>query len=155
MPDAPDVIPVARVNRVDRVDRVTSRIAAAGTLAIAVWCIYTCIDRSGMRSAYFSYFRTSKVFVFPTRDVAEWTATIALEALVAAWLLWRARSLPVTCGVLALVGVPAVLVFGAFAMHAPPYYTAHLMFLVFAVAWFVVVGVASWLVRRAKRRAAC
>jgi hypothetical protein len=141
------------VVRLDRIDRLTSRIAAAGVLAIAGFCIYTSIDRSGMR--YFAYFRTSRPFVYPTREVAEWTAVIAVEAVVAAWLLWRTRSVPVTCGVLALVGLPAALVFVGLSMHAPPYFIAHAGFLVFAVAWFVVVGVASWLVRRAKRRAAC
>jgi hypothetical protein len=113
------------------------------------------LDGSGMPSHYYGYFRSPERFVYPTRDVAQWTGAIAVEAAVASWWLWRARSVPATCVVLALLFGPALAVLAPFAMHAPPYFGAHLLFLLFAVAWFVVAALATWLARFAKRRAGC
>lgn len=126
-----------------------SRIAAIGLAAIAAWCIYMSLDRSAMPGHYYGYFRSPERFVYPTRDVAEWTAAIA------SWLLWRARSVPATCVVLALLFGPAFCMLAVFAMQAPPYFGAHLVWLLFAVAWFVVAAVAAWIVRFIQRRAAC
>jgi hypothetical protein len=134
---------------------VFSRIAVVGLAAIAAWCMYLSIDRSGMPSHYYAYFREASRFTYPTRDVALWSAAIAIEAGVALWFLWCARSVPAMCVVLALLFAPGVIVLGPLAMHAPPYFGAHLVFLFLAEVWFVVAALATWIARFAKRRAAC
>lgn len=147
MPKVPDdAAPVA-----NKLDRMPARIAAVGLLVIAGGFIYLSIDGSGMPSHYYAYHRSPERFTYPTHDVMVWSAAIAVEALVASVFLWRARSVPWTAGILTLVYLPVLAFFAPFAMHAPPYFGAHLVFLFAAVVWFILAGLGAWLVRRVAR----
>jgi hypothetical protein len=160
MPTAPeDAAPVAAADiahaagaraadatRVDRVDRVPGRIAAVVLLLIA--CGFILLS---MPSHYYAYYRSPERFTYPTHDVIAWCGAIAVEALVASVFLWRAHSVPGTCAILTVVYLPVGMFFAPFAMHAQPYYAAHLVFVFTAVVWFVLVAAGTLLVRRIAR----
>ena len=121
----------------------------AGLTAIAAWCIRTSIHNSANPDAYYGYFRAPWRFVFPTRDVIEWVSVIAVETVIASWILLRARSAPATSMGLALVLGLGVVVFAPFTMHAPPYFGSHIVFLVFAAAWLALAAIVGWIARYA------
>lgn len=149
--DVAHAVDTARPADATRVDRVPGRIAAVVLLLIACGFICLSIDRSGMPSHYYAYYRSPERFTYPTHDVIAWSVAIAVEALVASVFLWCARSVPGTCAILTVVYLPVGMFFAPFAMHAQPYYAAHLVFVFTAVAWFVLVAAGTLLVRRIAR----
>jgi hypothetical protein len=119
----------------------------AGLTAIAAWCIRTSIQHSANPGAYYGYFRTPERFVFPTGDVIEWVSVIAVETVIASWILWRTRSSHAMSMGLAVVFGLGVFACAPFAMHAPPYFGAHIMFLLFGAGWLAVAAIVGWIAR--------
>jgi hypothetical protein len=119
----------------------------AGLTAIAAWCIRTGIHHSGDPGFYYGYFRHPEDFVFPIRDVIEWVSVIAVETVIASWLVWRARSPRGLSMGLALVLGVAVVFFAPFMMHADPYIGSHFVFLLFAALWLAFAAIVGWIAR--------
>lgn len=127
-----------------------ARIAIAGLVAIAVYCIHALISNSANPGAYYGYRHDPSAFVYPTYEVAQWSIVIAVEAIGGcALLLWRNRSPVTRCAAVAAIFGTLFLLFSPLLMHAPPYYGLHAGFLVLAAMWLgllvLVAGVARWL----------
>jgi hypothetical protein len=116
----------------------------AGLTAIAAWSIGTSIQRSAEPGFYYGYFRHPESFVFPIRDVIEWVSVIAVETVIASWLVWRARAPRAASMLVAVVFGLALVCFAPLAMHAPPYFGGHIVFLFFAAAWLAVAAIVGW-----------
>jgi len=120
-------------------------VASLGLVALAIWMVLGIIENSGHPGHYYQFRNHADGFVYPTADVAWWCGGIGVELAVALGILWLARRTHPSIRMLACVALFA-LPFGMavpFAMHAPPYYGGHIVWLFFAVVWLVIAAVAG------------
>ena len=120
-------------------------VASVGYVALAVWCVWSIVNSSGNPRAYYKFRNSDAGFVYPTDDVIAWSIAIAVELVgILAFLRLARRTSPgvrlLSIVILPVIGIP---VFGFVAMHAPPYYVGHLVWLLFAGAWSVVTAIAA------------
>ena len=118
-------------------------IALAGLVAIAICSGASIVAHSGDPGFYYEYHRAHILPAYPTTAVLESVGGMVAELVAAALLLVLARrtkpfvrllAVTVFAAVLFLVGLPL-------AMHAPPYYGGHLVWLLFAAGWTFVMTV--------------
>ena len=128
-------------------------IPAGGLVAVALWSIYGLLQRSADPGFYYQYFRNPQLFVYPAQQVAEWGTAIAVEAALACFVVMRVpkRSRIAACLIAALVLGSGFVAMLPLAMHAPPYYGAHLVWLLFGAGWLVVAAIVLAIVRVARR----
>jgi len=81
--------------------------------------------------------------------VMEWASVVAVEALGAAWLLWRAQGPRATSLLLALLFGLGMVCCAPFVMHSPPYFGMHIGFLALAAGWLALAAVVGWVARSA------
>jgi hypothetical protein len=126
-----------------------SAITVTGLLAIAGWFVYLSIVNSGHPGNYYAFRHSAAGFVYPSSEVATWCTAIAVDALLAASLVWRSPTPRALAAMLGLLCGLGLVMFGVMAMHAPPYYGAHLAFLFFAGVWLLGAAVVGGLLRLA------
>jgi hypothetical protein len=119
------------------------RIASLGHLAIAAWCVLASVRQSGLPSHYYQFRHGEAGFVYPAHEVGVWCSAIAAELVATCWILWFVRATASTAALLAVLFGVATCGFGVVAMHAPPYYGMHVVFLLFSAAWLVIVALAA------------
>lgn len=123
--------------------RLLARLASLGHAAIAIWCIVHLVKSSGDPGHYYQYRHGAEGFQYPAHEVGVWCSVIGAELVATAWILWFAPSLAATAVLLAVAFGVATVGFGLLAMHAPPYYGMHVIFLLFSAGWLVIVGIAA------------
>jgi hypothetical protein len=132
-------------------------VAIAGLTALAALGLHALISHSARPGAYYAYRHFPEAFVYPTQEVLTWSIAIAVETLAAcAWLL-RTRSPVATCAAAAAIFGVIVAFCMPLAMHAPPYYGGHLVFVLLSAVWLglivIVAGVVRLLLRLLGRNA--
>jgi hypothetical protein len=127
-------------------------IPIVGLVGLAVWAIHALVVRSGHPGNYYRYRHSDVGFVYPTDSVVTWSAVILIEAVIAGVVVARIKHTPGACVVMALCFGAAFMAMLPLAMHAPPYYGMHLVWLLFAAGWLVVAAIATALVNLALRR---
>ncbi len=120
--------------------------AISGLTILAASCVYLLLRNSADPGHYYEYHSTPERFVYPTHDVIVWTSVIVVELLVASGFLLVTSSLPKACMVLVLVFGVGLAAMIPFAMHAPPYFGAHTVFLIVATGWCLVAAIVTGLV---------
>lgn len=119
------------------------RIVSLGHVVIAAWCILTSVRQSALPSHYYQFRHDASGFTYPMHDVGVWCSAIAAELVATCWILWFVRATTSTAVLLAVVFGVATCGFGLLAMHAPPYYGMHVVFLVLSAGWLVLVAIAA------------
>jgi hypothetical protein len=126
-------------------------IPIVGLVGLAAWAVHRLVEASGHPGNYYRYRHSDIGFVYPTDSVITWSAAILVEALVASFIVGRVKHTPGGCVVTALCFGAAFMAMLPLAMHAPPYYGVHLVWLLFAAGWLVVAAIATALVNLALR----
>ena len=124
---------------------VTLWVAIAGLAALAAWVGSPTVILSGDPHRYYEYRHSDVLPAYPVKDVVEWLAAIAIEAIGALGFLAFARKTKPAVRLLAvgLLYGAIFLCLAPFAMHAPPYYDGHVGWLFFAACWCVVTAIAA------------
>lgn len=134
---------------------VRSRLAWVTVAGLAVHATYAAVSivhRSGDPGRYYLHRLDHSSFTYPTTEVGIWMTAVIVEALVVALLVARARR-PARVGALLAVAVLAVgIALLPFCMHAPPYFTGHVLALLLLGGWLIVASTAIAIVGAAAAR---
>jgi hypothetical protein len=122
-------------------------IAIAGLTALAAFCLHTLISNSARPGAYYAYRHSAADFVFPAQEVVTWGLAIVVETLVASGVLLLRRSPVATCAGIAAIFGTSVVFLMPLAMHAPPYYGGHLVFVLLSAMWLGLIVIVAGIVR--------
>jgi hypothetical protein len=123
-------------------------LAVLGLVALAAWCLVTGIQRSFDPGHYRGFYNHPQDFVPPVDDIAWWSGALAVEVIVGSAILVLARSPAGACAVLAVIAGLVTLGMGSLAMHAPPYYGMHVVFLAFSTVWLLLMAIVAKLAQR-------
>lgn len=120
-------------------------VAGIGFVALAAWSIWGVVESSGEPGRYYRFRHSEAGFVYPRDSVIAWSAAIAVELASFLGFLSLGQRLSPGVRLLSILGlcVVGLGVFGFGAMHAPPYYTGHLVWLFVAGAWSMVTAIAA------------
>jgi len=121
--------------------RVFARVITLVLAGFAAWCMVRLVQHSGQPGSYYPYMRDPTHFQYPAQDVGTWCSVIGVELVAAAWVIWHARSLALTCAALAVAAGLGCIVCIPLSMHAPPYFAMHTAFLMGATLWLAVSAV--------------
>src|SRR5687767_1168816 len=108
-----------------------SQLAVSGLVIAGVYSLAKLAVRSAAPGSYYRFRHSAEGFTYPTESVVTWSAVIAVELAISVFILLRTKSVPSMCLVLGLLYGLGLLSLGVFAMHAPPYFGGHLVFLLF------------------------
>lgn len=122
-------------------------VAIAGLVALAALSIHGVIARSAHADLYYGYHRHPEDFAYPADDVLTWIVAIAAETLAACTLLLLGRGPVASCAAAAVIFGVIVMLCMPLAMHAPPYYGGHLLFVFFAAVWLGLIVIVAGIVR--------
>lgn len=130
-------------------------IAGIGLVVTAAWSVERLIRSSARPGNYYQYRHSADGFVYPTHEVVWWCVAIVVELVIAlSFLVFAPRSSPPAAR-LAILGALfglGLLGCGLLAMHAPPYYGGHLVWLFRAAAWTFVMAFPAALEHWHKKR---
>jgi len=118
---------------------ISIRVALIGLVAIAIYSGHGLAIISGDPGHYYQYRHASVLPAYPTTAVLESLGLMAAEVVAAFLLVLLARRTKPAVRLLA-VGVCAGAMLAAglpLAMHAPPYYGGHLVWLFYAAGWML------------------
>lgn len=138
----------------DQRRRTIARLASFGHAAIAAYCIVKVVTVSGDPGHYYGFRNDATGFRYPAHEVAVWCSVIASELVGTAALLWVVPALASTACLLAVAFGVATVAFGMLAMHAPPYFGMHIVFLLLSAGWLVIVSIAAALLGRGDKETA-
>jgi hypothetical protein len=124
-----------------------SLVAIAGLVVLAALSIHGVIAKSADPGGYYGYRHHPEDFVYPAEEVVTWSLAIAVETLAACTLLLLARSPVARCAAAAAIFGVIVMFCMPLAMHAPPYYGGHLVFVLFSAMWLGLIVVVARIVR--------
>ena len=131
-------------------------IALVGLVAIAIYAGALIVVHSGDPGFYYEYHRAGVLPEYPTTAVIESLAAMAVEIVAVALLLLLARRTKPWLRLLATTTCAAAL-FAAglpLAMHSPPYYGGHLLWLFYAAGWLLAMTVGAAIEARLRANAA-
>jgi hypothetical protein len=114
-----------------------------GHAAIAICAILGSIDRSSDPRFDYKYHAHPADFVVPIHDIAIWCGVIAVELLIASWVVLRARSTAAASLGLAAIAGTSFVVMLPLTMHAPSYFAFHVIFLLASAIWLIVVAIVA------------
>lgn len=129
----------------------TPRIALipiAGLAILATLCAWMSISGSADPMRDYVGHRHPETYVYPTEDVIWWTGALVVEALLTSWILWRAKALTRTCFLAAVFYGMAFLALVIFVMHAPVYFTSHVIWLFLGGAWLVLASIITAVIEK-------
>lgn len=132
--------------RMSRTPRsVTMLVAIVGLVALAVFVGWRTVVTSGDPGHYYQYRNSLTLPDYPVVEVLEWVGAIALEGLAAIAFLVLASKTSPALRLLAVMLVYALIFMCMlpFAMHSPPYYGGHLLWLFAAGVWCLVTATAA------------
>lgn len=130
-------------------------VAATGLIALAVWTSVGVVDRSGDPHAYYEYRNLDVLPAYPTTQVIECVAVIAVVLIASLAILWLGRKTSLAVRLVAIFALFLLVTMCGlpFAMmHAPPYSGGFLAFSFLGGGWAlgmaIVTGLTGLVVRR-------
>lgn len=117
-------------------------VTLAGLALNATYAAVSIVQRSGDPGRYYQHRLDHSSFAYPTTEVRIWVTAVIVETLVVAVLIALARR-PARVGALLAVAVLGVgIALLPFCMHAPPYFTGHVLALLLMGGWLIVASTA-------------
>jgi|SRR5678816_3435247 hypothetical protein len=130
-----------------------SLVVIFGLVVLAGWSAQRIIEHAAHPSGYAAYRHPPEHYVYPTSTVASWLGAVAFELVVACWFIWRARTLTVVTGALAIAftiyAFPSLVIM----VDAPWYVGDHALFVVLVAVWLIAATVVLWIARIARHLA--
>jgi hypothetical protein len=127
-------------------------IPVVGLLLLAIASVYWSAVQSADPMRDYVGHRHPETYEYPTAGVIEWSAAILAEALLTSWIVWRAKSLAMTCFAAGFMYVCCFFGMLVLAMHAPVYFTSHILWLLVGGVWLGLAALITGVLRATSSR---
>jgi hypothetical protein len=144
----------AKRELIEDMSRWKSNLAIAGLVGVGIYSIVQSAIASGDPGHYYEYRHSADGFTYPTQSVVTWSAIIAAQIALFAWLLHRTTTVARMAFVLGLIYLAQVFSLAIFAMHSPPYFAGFLLASFFGGAWLMLAWIITGIASLQKRAAA-